>query len=405
MLSDNAIDNLIQPIIDRQESINIFVLSMIADKVREIGELSITDFNRLKILVSLGIDIRQMNMYLAKLLKLQIRDIKSMIKFVAADVYEDARPLYDYRYRSFIPYEKNAELQQLVTAIGNQTAGTYENLANSKATGFLIRDLQNPGILRFQSIENTYKSVVDEAIQASQSGVVDYEVAMRRTLKQLSDSGVRRLYWESGYTQRLDTAVRRNLLDGIHAINQAVEDLIGQSINADGKELSAHINCAEDHEPFQGHQFSNIEWEKLQSSEDFEDVDGEKFSGVDRIIGIWNCRHIAKSIIIGVSKPRYTKEQLQQFITNNHKGYTTPNGKHLTMYECTQIQRRLETKIRYAKDEQIIMQHAGNTAAAKLARQKVIKYIQEYNNFSKSCGLRVQKDRITVNGYKAIKIM
>lgn len=405
MLSDNAIDNLIKPIMDRQESINTLVLSMIADKVREVGELSVADINRLKILVSLGADIRQMNEYLAKLLNLQVRDIKFMIKSVAVDTYLDAQPLYDYRFRSFISYEKNTELQRLVLAVGNQTAGTYENLSNSRATGFLIRDLQNPGILKFQSIENTYKSVIDEAIQASQSKVIDYDVAMRRTLKQLSDSGIRRLVWGSGYTQRLDTAVRRNLFDGIRAINQATEDLIGKEIDSDGKELSAHVNCAEDHEPFQGHQFTNAEWEKLQNSENFEDIDGEQFTGVERIIGIWNCRHIAKSIIIGVSKPKYTKKQLQTFIDNNHKGYTLANGKHLTMYECTQLQRQLETKIRYAKDEQIIMQHAGNIEAARLARQKVIRYTQEYNTFSNSCGLKVQKDRTTVSGYKAIKIM
>ena len=43
MLNDNAIDSLIQPIIDRQEHINIFVLTTIANKVREIGTLSPSD--------------------------------------------------------------------------------------------------------------------------------------------------------------------------------------------------------------------------------------------------------------------------------------------------------------------------------------------------------------------------
>lgn len=395
---------MVRPIVIRQEAINTYVISKIAESVKKIGNISASQINKMKLLVEYGADIREMNQELAKQSNLQVRDIKSLIKNVAVKVGIDAKPLYDYRHKSFIPYEKNSTLKQLVFNISARTAGTYENIANSKATGFLIRDGKHPGVLKFQSIDDTYRTVLDEAIQASASGIVDYKVAMRKTLKQLSDSGIRRLTWNTGYTQRLDTAVRRNLLEGIRAINQAVEDAIGEEIGADGKELSAHVRCALDHEPFQGHIFTNAEYEKLQSNMDFEDIDGQQFEGVERIIGIWNCRHIARSIIIGVTKPTYTKEQLQKFIDDNHKGYTLPDGKHLTMYECTQIQRKLETRIRYAKDEQIIMQEAGDIDAAKIARLKVMRLTDEYKHFSRSCGLNIDMERAAVSGYRAINI-
>lgn len=402
MLSESAIDNLVEPIVTRQEDINIYVLQKIAKKVRDIGTITASDINRMKILIEYGADIREMNSELARLSNLQVRDIKDTIKTVAIKTNLDAKPLYDYRHKSFIPYEKNKNLQDTVKIIGDRTAGTYKDLSHSKATGFLIRDQKHPGLLKFQSIDDTYKSVIDEAIQASASGVVDYRTAMRRTLKQLADSGVRRLSWDSGYTQRLDTAVRRNILEGVRAIQQATEDLIGEEIGADGKELSVHINCALDHEPFQGHQLRNEEWEKLQNSEDFEDVNGQQFVGVERVIGMWNCRHIARSIIVGVTEPMYTPEKLQKFIEDNHRGYTLPNGKHITLYECTQMQRQMETKIRYAKEEQMTFEEAGDLERAKLARQKVIRYQQEYRKFSKDCNLPTHKDRMSVPGYKPI---
>lgn len=401
MLSENTIDNLVQPIVSRQEAINTYVIESIARSVREIGELSPSDINRLKLLVDYGADIRKMNLELAKLSNRQVKDIKSLIKTVAIQTNIDAKPLYDYRHKSFIPYEKNSKLHRLVDIIGKRTSELFENISKSKATGFLIRDLQNPMRLKFHSIGDTYKSTIDEAIQSVQSGV-DYRTAMRRTLKQLSDSGIRRLSWDSGYTQRLDTAVRRNILEGVRAINQGVEDAIGEEIGADGKELSVHINCAIDHEPFQGHQFTNEEWEKLQNSEDFEDINGQHFSGVERIIGMWNCRHIARSIIVGVTNPLYTPKELQEFIDDNHAGYTLPNGKHITMYECTQMQRQMETRIRYAKDEQIVFQQSGDIESAKIARQKVTRLIRQYYNFSKDCKLPVHKDRISVAGYTSI---
>lgn len=400
MLNDNAVEQLIQPIIDRQEQINIFVLTTIANKVGEIGTLSPSDIKRLKLLVSMGADIRLMNNKLAELSNLQIRDTKALIKKAAIEAHLDAKPLYDYRHKSFIPYEKNDKLQQYVKAVSKQTAGTFTNLSKSKATGFLVRDLKNPTQMKFQSIDDTYKSVIDEAIQSVNSGV-DYRVAMRRVMKQLVNSGIRRLSWESGYTQRLDTAVRRNLLDGIRAINQLIEDENGKILNADGKELSAHANCAPDHEPFQGHTFTNEEFDKLQSSSAFIDIDKQRFAPVARVIGEYNCRHIAHSVIIGVSKPRYTKKQLQKMIADNHEGYTFPNGQHKTLYECTQIQRQLETKIRYAKDEQLTMKAANDKEAAKIARYKVLKYTKELKAFSKNCGLRVSKDRYSVPGYRA----
>ena len=401
MLSENTIDNLVQPIVTRQESINTYVLTKIATSVREIGEISPSEVNRMKLLVAMGTDIREMNKELARLSNVQVREIKSLIKTVAIKTNLDAKPLYDYRHKSFIPYEKNKKLQSFVKIVGDRTAGTYENISNSKATGFLIRDLKHPGLLKFQPINDTYRSVIDEAIQATQSGI-DYRTAMRKTLKQLADSGIRRLSWDSGYTQRLDTAVRRNILEGVRAIQQATEDAIGEEIGADGKELSVHINCAPDHEPFQGHQMTNENWEKLQNSENFEDVEGQKFTGVERVIGMWNCRHIARSIIIGVTQPLYTKEKLQQFIKDNHDGYVLPNGKQITLYECTQMQRQMETKIRYAKDEQIAYRESGDINSAKIAQQKVKHLTQEYTKFSKACKLPIHKDRAAVPGYKLI---
>ena len=403
MLSENSINYLIQPIIDRQESINTFVLNTIASRVGEIGKISPEDLRRLKLLVIFGADIREMNSTLADMSKLQVRDIKGLIKDVAIETHTDAKPLYDYRHKSFVPYDKNIKLQRIVTSIGNQTAQTYTNLSNSKATGFLIRDLKHPGQLKFQSINDTYQTIMDEAIQSVKSGV-DYRVAMRKALKQLADSGIRRLYWDSGYTQRLDTAVRRNLLDAVRQIDQGVEDLIGKETGATGKELSAHINSAPDHEPFQGHQFTNKQYARLQNNEDFEDIQGRHFIGVERIIGQWNCRHVARSIIVGVTKPKYTTEQLDKMIEDNAKGYTTPDGKHMTMYECTQMQRQLETKIRYAKDEQMALQAANDIIGARAARKKVVDLLAEYKKFSADCGLRPQLDRARVIGYRAIKI-
>lgn len=401
MLSDNAIENLVQPIVDRQESINMYIINKVANRLRDVQTMRPSDIRSLKNMRIMGGDIREINEEIAKQSDLQVRDIKQTIKIVGADTYKDVKPFYDYRHKRYIPFEKNTKLQKIVNGIANQTRDTYRNLSNSSATGFMIRDENNPLSLKFYNIEDSYRRIIDEAVQGVVGGLLRPEEAVRLALKQLLDSGVRRIYWDSGYNQRLDTAVRRNVLDGIRQVRQKINDETGKEFGADGKQLSAHPNAAPDHEPFQGHIFTNEEWENLQTCNNFTDIYGQHFDGVDRIIGAWNCYHIASSIIIGAKKPKYTPEQLQKFIDDNHKGYTFPNGKHLTMYQCTQMQRSLETRIRYAKEEQMAMKELGNISAKKLARQNVIDLTNQYRAFSNSCGLKPQMRRASVPKYTA----
>lgn len=406
MLSDDAIEKLMQPIIDRQENINNYVIGMIAKRIREIGKLSPSDIYRLERLFKSGTDAKRINDEISRLTGLQIKDIKKLIKTVAMTSYVDTKPFYDYRHISFLPFEENKPLQRIVEAVTRQTLDTYRNLSNT--TAFMIRDPQNLQVLKPTPIAETYQSVIDESVQAVQSGTVDYNSAMRRTINQLIESGIRRVYYspESGrrYSKRLDSAVRMNLLDAVRQINQKVQDITGEQYGADGKELSAHPYSAPDHEPFQGRQFTLLNWEKLQNNESFQDVNGNRYIAVERIIGQWNCRHFAWSIIIGFAKPNYTEEQLKEWAQKNAEGYTLPNGKKLTMYQCTQYQRKMETSIRYAKDGQIAARAAGDIELIKKYQMKVNKLSKEYRAFSKACGLSVKRDRTRVSGYKPVKI-
>ena len=265
MLSDKAIEKLIQPIINRQININNYVISIIAKRIKEIGEILPSDLYKLEALMRSGNDAQKINKEIAILTNRQISDIKHIIREVALDSYLDMKRFYDYRMIPFIPFKENIELQKVVKSIAAQTSNTYRNLSKSQA--FMIRDLKNPKILRPTSISDTYKTIIDEAVQANQTAGIDYKTAMRRSLRQLVNSGIRNVSYntESGrvYTQRLDTAVRRNILDGIRAVNQGVQDETGKQFGADGVEITVHEYPAEDHAPVQGHQFTLEEYAKI----------------------------------------------------------------------------------------------------------------------------------------------
>lgn len=402
MLSEDAIDKLIQPFIARQERLNQEVIGIIAKRIREIGNLTPSDVYKLERLLKGGADVRKINSEISRISGLQVQEIKHIIKVVAQDAYFDVKPFYDYKFRPYIPYDKNEQLQKVIRAMEKQTIGEYQNL--SKAQAFMIRDMKDPKKLIPMPLSKAYYSVIDEAVQASQQGVTSYNQSMRRTLQQLVDSGIRGVTYqaESGriHSQRLDTAVRRNILDGIRAVNQGVQDVVGEQFGADGKEITVHANSAPDHEPIQGHQFSNEEFEKLQNEESFTDYAGNKFAPIQRAIGVLNCRHFTYSIILGVTKPNYTLQQLDQFKAKNAKGYTTKNGKHYTMYECTQVQRKYETNIRRAKETWVAAQQAGDTDLMEKQKAKISQLLKEYQSFSAGCGLKIKPQKIDVLGYK-----
>lgn len=399
MLKDTEIDNLILPFVERQQQLESYVINTIANRVGQIGTLSKTDVYRLQQLYKVGSDVKAINAELSKTLKIQEKSVKSMIKGVAVKTYTDAKPFYDYRHKKQIPYENNTKLQRSVNAVSMQTQNTFKNLSNSRATGFYIRDPKNRSKMKFLSTTEAYQSIVDEAIQSVQTGVLDFDTAMRKTMKQLVDSGYRSVYWDSGYSRRLDSTVRMNILGGIRQINQQVQLQIADEVNADGIEISAHSFSAPDHEPIQGRIFTIKEFDKMQNEMDFEDIEHNKYPSMRRPIGEWNCRHFTQAVVLNAHTPTWTSKDLAELKRDNHKGYTTKDGKHFTMYQCSQVQRQYETDIRYAKEGYMMAKASNNEKLMEYYKARIAQLNKEYNQFSKDCGLSKQKNRASVSGF------
>lgn len=406
MLSKEEIEKRIRRLIELEEEFMLFMLILMAERIYEIGELDPQELYSLPVVMRTSSDIQQINKTLERVAKTQIKATEDIIEAVAQDTYADMKPLYERQNVRYQKLSDNEKVQMVIDQITQQTVGNQANLSGSKA--FMIRDPSNRQILKPTSMSETYQSVIDEAIQNVRNSAIDYQTAMRKTTTQLIESGVRRAWWdtESGrpYTQSIEVATRRNILDGIRAVNQGVLDETGKQFGADGKEISVHANSAPDHEPIQGHQFTNEEYEKLQTQQDFQDLSGNVFPAIERPIGWYNCYHISFPIIVGFTKPTFTQEQLDEYIRKNQEGYTLPNGKHLTMYDCTQYQRRLEREIRKAKMGQVTARTAGDNELAKSYQAKVNRKQNEYAQFSKACGLSQKRDRISIPDYHKIKI-
>jgi len=402
MLNEKAIDKLIQPIIDRQTQIEMAVIEKIAKRLGEIKTMLPSDIHKLETLLKNGSDAKEINKMLARLTQMQEKEIKKVIKAVAQNTYEDAKPFYDYRNLSFVPFEDNEQLQKTIKAVERATLAEFDNLSN--ATAFMMRDPLK-GNFRFPTpVSKIYQKVIDMAIQSVVMGPESYNEAIPKAIKELVKSGIKTVEYTSDngkkHYVRLDTAVRRNILDGIRNISHEVDKITGEQFGANGVELSVHNYSAPDHEPIQGHRFTNEEFDKLQTNQPFEDENGNSFAPIERPIGVWNCHHIIISVLLEAMSPTYTKEQLEQIIKENANGYTYTNkkGEKVTKskYWCTQKMREYELDIKKAREGKKAAELAKEYEVETQYQSEINRKQNEYRQFCEDCGLETEFDRTRV---------
>ena len=353
-MTDSQIDALIEIFQARMQKVADEYLKRMGQQVREIGEIIPSDQTRLVQMKKLDANIAYIQREIAYAADASIEDVARIFEAIAQ---ENAR----FAEAHFGEGVSTETLMQSVRAQLEVTAGEMANLSRTTV------------------VSREYRDVIDRGIQAAQAGVEDYRSAMRRALREASAEGLR-VKFASGLTRRLDSAVRMNVLDGIHALNQANMDAIGSAFGADGVEISAHPMCAEDHLPYQGKQYSNAEFAELQDS-------------LQRPIGMWNCRHIAHPILLGISPPAHSAQELEEYRRGSTEHIEIDGATH-SRYEWTQVQRAIETAVRYKQDEITLAKAAGDDVLVRDARRKIRELDSYYSKISEAAGTPKRRERM-----------
>lgn len=391
MQDEEKLDKVLERFYNRYNKYNTKVLQTLGNVVKQFDGISPSQAHQLAQELKLGFDVNELLLELSKISGKSVKDIEVLFDKVAKENVEFSEVYYKAKNKEYVKYEDNKQLQNLVESIKKETNSLFTNLANSKNVGFSLKDSQ--GNITYKPLADVYNDLIDEAVYNTETGVIDYQSAMRNILKQLADSGVKiheeKLTYESGYNRRIDSSVRQDVLTGIRQINIGIQEEVGKDFGADGVEISAHFPCAEDHLDIQGEQYSNEEFEKINSE-------------LDRPIGTYNCRHFVFSIVLGVNEPNFDKKQLKD-MKDDSLEKVEYEGKEYTKYEATQVQRKFETAIRQQKDRQIIARASGDMEEVGKAQGKISQLTSEYNNFSKVAGLDTYKNRLSVSGYRRIK--
>lgn len=334
-------------------------------------------------LSKLGKSKRSIKKYLKVTLGLSKKEINHIYKNAIRSGYVEDEELYKATGKSFIKFEDNEELQQLITAIKEQTNEQLYNITQS--TGF-IKNINGQNV--FTPLTEYYQQTLDNAVSGVLSGAFDYNTVIKKTVQEMTKSGLRTIDYASGRSYRIDSAVRTAIMTGVNQVASKISDKNAKELDTEYFEVSAHGTARPSHQEWQGKVYTRKELERICG-----------LGKVDGLCGA-NCRHSYYPFIPGISERTYTDEELKQWAKeeNTPKKY---GDKEYTAYEASQEQRRLERLMRKQRqDIKLLKEAEANEEDIITAQAKYKITSDEYVRFSKAMNLPEQRARVYQDGLK-----
>lgn len=341
-----------------------FLIRDIARRVKKAGAFTSTAAYQTWRLQDLGKSLPEIQTELSRLMGIAADTAAGLLEQAAEFDYIDDID----RLGGAVEFSENPAMQQIVDAAVKLARGDLTNI--TQTIGFIDQG----GISR--TLTAAYESACDFAFTQTSTGAADYTTAIRKACENLASNGIQTINYESGINTSLEAAVRRTLMGGTGLMVEQISRKNHDDLGANGWEISAHANSAPDHEPIQGKQYTDEEFERLNSR-------------LKRRIGTLNCGHVASPIILGISQQQYTRQELEQFRVDNDKGVRYEGREFKTMYDATQYQRKIERSIRVWKRRAMTGAYEGADTRLRLLRA-------EYIRFSNAVGLRTEDERLYV---------
>lgn len=374
MLTEAEIFALPQPLVEHFQNLERYVVTSVSKHVANIGELTATDMHRLDELQRIGYNLDKIQSEIAESIGKSEQSMRDIFAKASQVEYEDTKHLYDFSGARYIPFNENERLQELISQISHATYSTFVNI--SRTTGFVASGQLKVGG-GFLPLSEYYQRIVDYAILQVRTGQVDFHSAMRSSLRTMAGNGLSFVDYESGHRRRLDSALRMNMLGGMAQLSHAQAEMIGRGFGADGYEITWHSGFRPTHD-FGGKQFSEQEYA----------------TDILPLMQEPNCYHRSFPIIMGISTPAHSRQQLQELNKAEqelsyfeHRGYNA--------FDARQKQRRYEAAIRRQKDYINAFDASGDKEALQNAKIKLRRLNSSYKDFSKAMELSTHPKRTT----------
>lgn len=379
------LDALPEELAELFRALELVLLDEICSRLKVADELNEVTVQDIKALRAHGIDLKKIKKAIQKATGISEQKLNKLLD----DVVERNQQYYT----NVIDLAHITQPETLVSiedtwAIYQQTKRDLRNITQSM--GFLVdagRTMLPPA--------KAYQWALDSAALQVQSGAINYNQAIKTAVKELADSGLKVVDYESGHRDHVDVAVRRAVMTGVSQICAKYTEQSSEYLDTPYFEVSAHVGARDkpgpspwsSHKDWQGRVYSVRVGDIYPS---IYDVCG--LGAVDGLEGV-NCRHRRFPWVEGVSERTYTNEQLEH-IDDDHG--CTFDGKDYTAYEATQMQRRIERTVRKLKREKAAYKAAGLHEDETAVNIRLRRLNAKYKAFSAKAGLPEQPERMRI---------
>ena len=217
---------------------------------------------------------------------------------------------------------------QILEATANKTHNNLSNLCMTTAT----------------TSQKQFLNSMNKAYMEVSTGIKSYSQSILDTIKEISNQGAY-IEYPSGQHRSIESAVRMNILTSVNQTSGKLQLMRAEEMDWDLMELSAHSGARPEHAEWQGKVVSRSGKQDYLSLDDIGYGTATGFQGV-------NCRHTWFPYYEG-STLTYTNDELKD-LKNETVEY---NGKEISKYEASQIQRKIERQIR--QDKKILSGYEG----------------------------------------------
>lgn len=377
------LDALPEDLAELFRELELVLLDEICSRLKVAAELNEVTVQDIKALRAHGIDLKKIKKAIQKATGISEQKLNKLLD----DVVERNQQYYT----NVIDLAHITQPETLVSiedtwAIYQQTKRDLRNITQSM--GFLVdagRTMLPPA--------KAYQWALDNAVMQVQSGAINYKQAIKTAVKQLADSGLKVVDYESGHRDQIDVAARRAVMTGVSQICAKYTEQSAEYLETPYFEVSAHSGARD--KPGPSPWSSHKDWQGKVYSIRAGDIYPSIYEvcglgAVDGLEGA-NCRHRRNVWVEGVSERTYTDNQLEHI--DDGLGCTF-EGKNYTAYEATQEQRKVERTIRKLKREKSAYKAAGLHEDETAVNIRLRRLNAKYKAFSAAAGLPEQWERM-----------
>ena len=304
------------------EDLELEIIEEIAKRISKVGYANTVVLNDLQIAQEMGYLYQDIVSLVAKETGKSEEQVAQIFNDAGAKTLKFDDKIYTEAGLNPTPINQSASIQQTMQATIQRTSGNLQNLVLTTAV----------------ASQTQFYNAMNKSYMEVSTGVKSYTQSIIDAVKDIGSQGAYIIY-PSGRRMSLESAVRMNIITSVNQNCGKLQELRADEMGWDLMELTAHSGARPSHAEWQGKIVSRSGQKGYLSLNDIGYGEVTGFKGV-------NCRHDWHPYLKGSTRA-YSQEQLNAW-KNEKVDY---NGKKISKYEATQIQRRMERKIRNDKKD------------------------------------------------------